>query len=163
MFNVSSRTELTPESVGARPGNVLVPISNYHALYHLAAVLDRVKVERRDIVVLHVRVLRRSGSGESELDASQLFGSVEQYLFTQALSLAEKRGKTIQLAVLSASDMLDGILRAAADFEIFDHRPWAFLEDNRCRTGARFRLGLGKTARSAPAVQSGNIPPWRAA
>jgi hypothetical protein len=96
---------------------VLVPVSNYHALYHLAATLDRVKVERRDIVVLHVRLLRRSGSGESELEANQLFGSVEQYLFTQALSLAEKRGKTIRLAVVSANDLWDGILRAATNLQ----------------------------------------------
>ena len=116
-FNVASRSELTPESVGARPGNVLVPISNYHALYHLAATLDRVKVERRDIVVLHVRLLRRSGSGESELEANQLFGSVEQYLFTKALSLAEKRGKTIRLAVVSATDLWDGILRAGVNLQ----------------------------------------------
>lgn len=116
-FNVTARGELTTESVCARPGNVLVPISNYHALYHLAAVLDRVKVERRDIVVLHVRLLRRSGSGESELEAGQLFGSVEQYLFTQALSLAEKRGKTIRLAVVSANDVWDGILRAGMNLQ----------------------------------------------
>ncbi len=114
-FNVASRSELTPASVGARAGNVLVPISNYHALYHLSSTLDRVKVERRDIIVLHVRLLRRSGSGESELDANQLFGSVEQYLFTQALSLAEKRGKTIRLAVVSATDLWDGILRAGVN------------------------------------------------
>jgi len=114
-FNVAQRSELTPESVHARPGNVLVPISNYHELYHLANTLDRVKVERRDIVVLHVRLLRRSGSGESELEASQLFGSVEQYLFTKALSLAEKRGKTIRLAVVSATDLWDGILRAGVN------------------------------------------------
>ena len=116
-FNVTSRSELTSASVGARPGNVLVPISNYHALYHLSSTLDRVKVERRDIVVLHVRLLRRSGSGESELEANQLFGSVEQYLFTQALSLAEKRGKTIRLAVLSANDLWDGILRAGVNLQ----------------------------------------------
>jgi amino acid transporter len=116
-FNVAARTELTPETVGARPGNVLVPISNFHALYHLAAVLDRVHVETRDIVVLHVRLLRRSASGESELDAEQLFGSVEQYLFSQALSFAEKRGKTIRLAVISASDLWDGILRAAMSLQ----------------------------------------------
>ena len=35
-FNVAARTELTAETVGARPGNVLVPVSNYNALYHLA-------------------------------------------------------------------------------------------------------------------------------
>src|SRR5580700_3120528 len=37
-FNVASQRELSPESVDCRPGNVLVPVSNYHAMYHLAAV-----------------------------------------------------------------------------------------------------------------------------
>jgi amino acid transporter len=116
-FHVATQEELSPQTVGARPGNVLVPVSNYHALYHLAAVLDRVRPERRDVVVLHVRLLRRSGSGESELEPDQLFGSVEQYLFTKALELSEKRGKPIRLAVVAASDMWDGILRAAASLE----------------------------------------------
>ena len=35
----------------------------------------------------------RSASGENELDADQLFGSIEQHLFSQALSMAEKRGQ----------------------------------------------------------------------
>ncbi len=116
-FNVASSLELTPESVHARPGNVLVPVSNFHELHHLAATLDRVKVERRDIVVMHIRLLRRAGSGESELESDQLFGSVEQYLFTKALSLAEKRGKSIRLAVVSATDLWDGILRAAVSLK----------------------------------------------
>ncbi len=60
-FNVAAREELTRQSVGVRPGSVLVPVSNYHALYHLQAVLDRVRTERRDIVVMHVRLLRRAG------------------------------------------------------------------------------------------------------
>jgi len=63
---------LTVETVGARPGNVLVPVSNYHSLYHLGAVLDRVKTERRDIIVLHIQVLRRTGSAELEFEADQL-------------------------------------------------------------------------------------------
>jgi amino acid transporter len=112
-FNVTAQEELSLRSLGVRPGNILVPISNYHALYHLQGVLDRVKPERRDVVVLHIRLLRRSSSGPSELDAEQLFGSVEQYLFTKALSMAEKRGKTIRLAVVSASDTWAGILNAA--------------------------------------------------
>ena len=116
-FHVATQSELSPHSLGVRPGNVLVPVSNYHALYHLSAVLDRFKPERRDVVVLHVRMLRRSSSGESELDAEQLFGSIEQYLFTQALALAEKRGKPIKLAVVAATDMWDGILRAAANLQ----------------------------------------------
>src|ERR1700720_4671563 len=99
-FNVTAQEDLSPHCVGVRPGSVLVPVSNYHALYHLQAVLDRVRTERRDIVVMHVRLLRRSASGSSELEAEQLFGSVEQFLFTKALSIAEKRGKPIRLAVV---------------------------------------------------------------
>ncbi len=48
-----------------------------------------------------------------ELEADQLFGSIEQHLFSQALSMAEKRGKSIRLAVVAANDLWDGILRAS--------------------------------------------------
>jgi len=113
-FNLELEGELSPEAVGARPGNILVPVSNHFNLYHLGNVLDRIKPGRRDVVVLHVRLLRRSASGENELDADQLFGSIEQHLFSQALSMSEKRGKSIRLAVVAANDLWDGILRAAA-------------------------------------------------
>jgi amino acid transporter len=116
-FNVAAREELTRQSVGVRPGCVLVPVSNYHALYHLQSVLDRVRTDRRDIVVMHVRLLRRSAAGSSELEAEQLFGSIEQFLFTKALSIAEKRGKPIRLAVVSANDLWSGILNAAVKLE----------------------------------------------
>jgi hypothetical protein len=112
-FNLELEGELSPEAVGARPGNILVPVSNHFNLYHLGNVLDRIKPGRRDVVLLHVRLLRRSASGENELDADQLFGSIEQHLFSQALSMAEKRGKSIRLAVVAANDLWDGILRAA--------------------------------------------------
>src|SRR5215475_14189474 len=116
-FNLELESELSPSAVGARAGNILVPVSNHFNLYHLGNVLDRVKPGRRDVVVLHVRLLQRSASGENELDADQLFGSIEQRLFTQALSMAEKRGKSIRLAVVAANDLWDGILRAATSLQ----------------------------------------------
>ncbi|HEX4545908.1 MAG TPA: hypothetical protein VH110_06070, partial [Candidatus Acidoferrum sp.] len=85
--------------------------------YHLGNVLDRIKPARRDVVLLHVRILRRSASGEYELEAEQLFGGIEQELFSQALGLAEKRGKSIRLAVVAANDLWDGILRAATSLQ----------------------------------------------
>ena len=116
-FNLELESELSPAAVGARPGNILVPVSNHFNLYHLGNVLDRIKPGRRDVVVLHVRLLQRSASGENELEADQLFGSIEQRLFTQALSMAEKRGKSIRLAVVAANDLWDGILRAATSLQ----------------------------------------------
>jgi amino acid transporter len=116
-FNLEQGSDVTPAALGARPGNVLVPVSNYHELGHLGAVLDRVKPSRRDIVVLHVRLLRRAAAGESILEANQLFGGIEQYLFSQALSMAEKRGKSIKLAVVPANDLWDAIMRTAASLQ----------------------------------------------
>jgi len=116
-FHLEMEGELTAEAVGARPGNILVPVSNIHALYHLANVLDRIKPGRRDLVVLHVRLLRRSASGEYELEAEQLFGTIEQQLFSQTLALAEKRGKSVRLAVVAANDIWDGILRAGTSLQ----------------------------------------------
>ena len=116
-FNLELQGELTPEAVGARPGNILVPVSNHYNMYHLGNILDRIKPGRRDVVVLHVRILRRSPSGAQEFEADQLFGSIEQHLFSQALAMAEKRGKSIRLAVVAANDLWDGILRAAQSLQ----------------------------------------------
>jgi amino acid transporter len=126
-FNLEVESELTPEAVGAKPGNILVPISNHYNLYHLGNVLDRIKPGRRDVVVLHVRLLRRSASGENELEADQMFGSIEQHLFSQALSMAEKRGKSVRLAVVASNEIWDGILRAATSLQsstiVLGHSP----------------------------------------
>jgi hypothetical protein len=126
-FNLEVESELTPEAVGAKPGNILVPVSNHYNLYHLGNVLDRIKPGRRDVVVLHVRLLRRSASGENELEADQMFGSIEQHLFSQALSMAEKRGKSIRLAVVASNEIWDGILRAATSLQsstiVLGHSP----------------------------------------
>jgi amino acid transporter len=126
-FHLATEGILTPESVGARPGNILVPVSNIHSLYHLGNVLDRVKPARRDVVVLHVRLLRRAASGEYDLEAEQLFGSIEQQLFSQALSIAEKRGKTIRLAVVAANEIWDAILSASTSLQsstiVLGHSP----------------------------------------
>jgi amino acid transporter len=112
-FNLEPGEDLTPETLDIRPGNILVMIRDYNALYLLSCVLDRVNPKRQDVVVLHLRILGRAGSGEHGLAAEQLFSFKERELFTRALNVAEKKGKTIHLAVVPATDKWDGILRAA--------------------------------------------------
>lgn len=116
-FNLAQEADLSPGSVGARPGNVLVPVSNYYALYHLHSALERLKADEQDVVVLHIRLLRRAASGEYDLRPDQLFSTIEQLLFTKVLSIAEKEGKPVRLAVAAANDLWDGILRAAANLQ----------------------------------------------
>src|SRR5271168_4880164 len=111
-FNLAQEAELTLDNVGVRPGNILVPVSTYYALYHLENVMRR-NTGSAEIVVLHVRMLRRAASGEYELAADQLFSTIEQLLFTKVLALAEKEGKPVRLAVAAANDLWEGILRTA--------------------------------------------------
>jgi len=116
-FNLTQQSELTLENTGVKPGNVLVPISNYYAVYPLEAALQRAKRREAEIVVLHVRLLRRAGSGEHELAPDQLFTTIEQLLFTKVLSMAEKEGKPVRLAVAAANDLWEGILRTASNLQ----------------------------------------------
>ncbi len=61
------------------------------ALYHLEAALRRVRQKQAEIVVLHVRLLRRAASGEYELAPDQLFSTIEQLLFHQSAGAGGKR------------------------------------------------------------------------
>jgi amino acid transporter len=110
-FNLEPGEELTPEALHVRPGNILVMVRNYNTLHNLAGVLDRAHPRKQDVVVLHLRFLH--GVGEYELAPEQLFSLEEQKLFTRSLELAEKRGKTIHLAVAAATEKWDAILRSA--------------------------------------------------
>ncbi|MGE5327622.1 MAG: APC family permease [Deltaproteobacteria bacterium] len=110
-FHLEPNEEISPDSVGVRPGNIAVMVRDYNTLYPLAAVLDRVDAAKQDVAVIHIRILRRGGSGEHDLEPSQLFTFKEQELFTRTLALAEKKGKPVHLAVAAANEIWDGVLR----------------------------------------------------
>lgn len=112
-FNLEPGDDLTPETLAVRPGCVLVPVRNYNTLYNLRAVLDRVDTHKQDVVVLHLRFLQHAGGGEYELSPEQLFSLEEQKLFTRALEVSEKKGKTIHLAIAAATERWEAIIRAA--------------------------------------------------
>src|SRR5579862_7144092 len=116
-FNLAQASEPTGANVGVQPGNILVPVSTHYALYNLEAALRRARRRHAEVVALHVQLLSRAPSGESDLAPEQLFGTIEQLLFTRVLSIAEKEGKPVRLAVVAASDLWDGILRTAANLQ----------------------------------------------
>jgi len=116
-FNVDAGDDLTPQKLGVRNGNVLVMVRNYNTLYSLASTLDRVDPRKQDVVALHLRFLGRASGSEYELEPEQLFSTEEQTLFTRALGLAEKKGKTIHLAVAGATDKWEAILKSAQSLE----------------------------------------------
>jgi len=116
-FNLTQAADLTQGNVGVQPGNILVPVSTQYALYPLEAALRRAKRGKAEIVVLHVRMLRRAAMGEYDLEPDQLFSRIEQLLFTKVLAAAEKEGKPVRLAVVAANDLWEGILRTAENLQ----------------------------------------------
>jgi amino acid transporter len=116
-FNLTQASELTQSNIDVKPGNILVPVSTHYALYPLEAALRRAKRGKAEIVVLHVRMLRRAALGEYDLEADQLFSTIEQLLFTRVLAAAEKQGKPVRLAVVAANDLWEGILRTAENLK----------------------------------------------
>jgi len=116
-FHLEAGESITPQSLGVRPSNILVLLRDYNTLYPLEAVLKRVNPAKQDVVVLHVRILMRAGSGEHALVPEQLFTATEQQMFCNALKVAEKTGKTIRLSLVAANDVWDGILRSAQSLQ----------------------------------------------
>jgi amino acid transporter/nucleotide-binding universal stress UspA family protein len=116
-FNLAQEADLSPTNVDVKPGNILVPVSTYYALYPLEAALRRAKRREAEVVVLHVRLLRRGALGEYDLAPEQMFTTIEQLLFTKVLAMAEKEGKPVRLTVAAANDLWEGILRTAANLQ----------------------------------------------
>jgi hypothetical protein len=92
-------------------------VRNYNSLYSLDSTLDRVDPRKQDVIALHLRFLGRATGGEYELQPEQLFSTEEQTLFTRALGLAEKKGKTIHLAVAGATNKWEAVLKAAQSMQ----------------------------------------------
>jgi amino acid transporter len=112
-FQLQHSETVDLQSVGARPGNVLVGVRDYNTLSHLEHVLDRTNTDEQDIVVLTTRLLAGPGGGERELSDETLFTEYEQRLFTRVVALAEKHGKPVELVIVPATSVFDAVAQTA--------------------------------------------------
>jgi len=116
-FRVDTRADLSAGSVHIRPGNVLVAVRNPYRLHHLKNVLAKTDTQKIDIVVLSVRSVSQSGSGEHSLEPEQLFAADETEVFTKVVFLAEKAGKHVELLVVPGADPYDAMVQTAQRLE----------------------------------------------
>src|SRR6266705_6330243 len=56
-FQLQHSETVDLQSVGARPGNVLVAVRDYNTLSHLEHVLEHTNTDEQDIVVLKTRLI----------------------------------------------------------------------------------------------------------
>lgn len=115
-FQLQQAESVERETVGIRPGNVLVPVRDYNTLTHLRWALQHTDTREQDVVVMTARV-SQFGTAAYGLSTEQLFSDYEQTLFTRAVSVAESFGKTISLLVVPARDPWSAIAQTAHNLE----------------------------------------------
>ncbi|MGB7219054.1 MAG: magnesium transporter [Vicinamibacterales bacterium] len=94
------------DQIEARPGNVLVPVRNPHALAHVVAALQT--SGDRDIVVMTVRLLDIDGS---EAGTSQGTPTpYERRLLSDVVALAERYSRPVRLLIVPAHNVFDAIV-----------------------------------------------------
>ncbi len=113
-FRLDTAQDLSPKTVNVRPGNVLVAVRNPHRLIHLKKILEKTDTSKLDIVVVSIRQVTETGSGEHGLEHDQLFALDETEIFSQVVALAEKAGKHVELVVVPGGDPYAAIVRTAA-------------------------------------------------
>lgn len=112
-FTLNHQPDVSLETVGARPGSVLVAARDYNTLSHLDQVLALTDTEAQDIVVMTVRLIIGPDAGERDLYDANLFTDYEQRLFTRVVALAEKHGKPVELVVVPATNFFDAVAQTA--------------------------------------------------
>jgi hypothetical protein len=103
-FRVEATENLSSESVGVRPGNVIVAVRNPNNLDHLRKTLEKTDTRKIDIVALSVRLVNSLGSDEYGLEPGQIFADNETQLFSKVVTLAEKAGKPVKLLAAPGTD-----------------------------------------------------------
>jgi magnesium transporter len=105
-FDLLTSADLSLDQIEARPGNVLVPVRNPHALSHVVAALRG--AGDRDVVVMTVRLagidVNEETAGESEPTA------YERHLLSEVVALAERHGRPVRLLIVPARHVIDAIV-----------------------------------------------------
>ena len=113
-FRLHSTDEISPEALHIRPGNILVAVRNPHHLEHLQKILEKTDTRRQDIVIITVKVVTQSGSGEHGLEPDQVFAAQENLVFSRVVGLAEKAGKHVELLTVPGTEPWLAIVQTAA-------------------------------------------------
>jgi magnesium transporter len=105
-FDLMISSELSPHQIGARPGNVLVPVRNPHLLAHVVAALHT--PGDRDVVVMTARLLDADITEEGGNQTTPT--SYERRLLSDVVALAERMGRPVRLLIVPTHNVVDAIV-----------------------------------------------------
>jgi len=111
-FRLETRENLSPESLGVRPGNILVVVLAPYGLRHLEKTLEEIDPHNVDVVVLVVNV-NAPESVDLDKQPDQVVGPCETLVFSRVVHIAEKIGKPVSLIAVAGKEPYELILEAA--------------------------------------------------
>jgi len=105
-FDLLLAADLSLDQMDARPGNVLVPVRNPHALSHVMAALQ--VPGDRDVVVMTARVIDVDVGEEAAGQRAPTRN--EQRLLSDVVALAERVGRPVRLLIVPTRNVIDAIV-----------------------------------------------------
>jgi magnesium transporter len=105
-FDLLVAAELSLDQIDARPGNVLVPVRNPHALAHVVAALQA--AGDRDVVVMTARLVDVDVSEEAAGQSTPT--PHERRLLADVVAVAERIGRPVRLLIVPAHNVVDAIV-----------------------------------------------------
>ena len=116
-FQLDHEDVVNRETVGVRPGGIMVTMRDAANPFALKWALSRTSTDEQDVVVLTVRMM---GAGGPEFlgPEDQIFSEHEQMVFTKAISVAESFGKKVSLLVVPAGDIFAALIQTANSLEV---------------------------------------------
>jgi magnesium transporter len=105
-FDVLYDHKVSPAQLGTRPGCILAPVRNPHALDHVAAAIKA--AGDRDVVVMTIRVIDPESDAASSEDEGGP-SAQERRVFEAAATLAERLGHPIRPIIVVARQVVDAI------------------------------------------------------
>ena len=116
-FQMEHQDTVSSESVGIRPGGVMVTVRDPANPFALKWTLSHTRTNEQDVVVISVRMM---GAGGPEFlnPEDQNFSEHEQMVFTKAISVAESFGKKVSLLVVPAGDIFAALAQGANSLQV---------------------------------------------
>ena len=114
LFRLEVRENLSPKSLGVRPGNILVAVHDPNNLSHLEKVLEENDPARTDVVVLSINADCPDAQSENPTELEEVINLCETKVFSKVVYIAEKVGKPAHLLAVPGKNVYELILLAAS-------------------------------------------------
>ena len=113
LFRLEVRENLSPKTLGVRPGNILIAVHDPNNLTHLEKVLDENDPSLIDVVVLSVNSDCPNAASEDPMHPDEVINLCETKVFSKVVYIAERLGKPVHLLAVPGESAYELILLAA--------------------------------------------------